>query len=371
MRITFILPYAGLLGGLRVVAIYAERLKARGHEVNIVSVPGPRKSLKQKVRSFIKGRGWPSDNGVGPTYFDGLDIRHDILDRHRAVTDGDVPDADVVVATWWETASWVAALGASKGAKVYFVQDYGANPGQPMERVAETWKLPLHKLSISKWLMSLIEEHCGDRDVTYVPNSVDLKLFSAPPRGKQPTPTIGLMYSTRPQKGLDLMLAALQMVRRRVPGLHVVAYGPSAPTRAFPLPDDATFYHRPADDTLASIYASCDAWLFGSRLEGYGLPITEAMACRTPVIATPAGAAPELLEPGGGVLLNDYEPGAMAAAIERIAALSDEQWRHMSDAAYRTVTGYTWDDATDRFEAGLRRAVEKSTGRHASATETS
>ena len=69
-----------------------------------------------------------------------------------------------------------------------------------------------------------------------------------------------------------------------------------------PLPRDTEFHLRPPQDRIRDIYSKCDAWLFGSRSEGFGLPILEAMACRTPVIGTPAGAAPELLGDGRGIL---------------------------------------------------------------------
>ncbi len=39
MRVTFILGYAGMAGGVRVLAIYADGLRRRGHEVTVVSTP--------------------------------------------------------------------------------------------------------------------------------------------------------------------------------------------------------------------------------------------------------------------------------------------------------------------------------------------
>ncbi|MGC8714943.1 MAG: glycosyltransferase [Leptodesmis sp.] len=53
---------------------------------------------------------------------------------------------------------------------------------------------------------------------------------------------------------------------------------------------------------MRDYYSACDAWLFPSRYEAVGLPILEAMACRTPVIGTPAGIAPEMLSDGAGIL---------------------------------------------------------------------
>ena len=68
-----------------------------------------------------------------------------------------------------------------------------------------------------------------------------------------------------------------------------------------PLPPGSMFVRQPAQDMIRDIYGQCDVWLFSSRSEGFGLPLLESMACRTPVIATPAGAAPELCAGGGGI----------------------------------------------------------------------
>jgi hypothetical protein len=50
----------------------------------------------------------------------------------------------------------------------------------------------------------------------------------------------------------------------------------------------------------------------------------------------------------------------LSQRIVEVCQSSDAQWKAMSDAAYATATSYTWDDATDRFEAALAKAVKKS-----------
>jgi glycosyltransferase involved in cell wall biosynthesis len=125
------------------------------------------------------------------------------------------------------------------------------------------------------------------------------------------------------------------------------------------LPPRAEFHFRPPQSRLRELYAECDAWLFSSQTEGFGLPILEAMACRTPVIATPAGAAPELLADGGGILVNPEDPEDMARAIERIITLSESDWSRLSDLAFSTASRHNWDDSTDRFEAALQAAIHK------------
>jgi len=289
-----------------------------------------------------------------------MTVPHRVIDRVRPITDSDVPDADVVVATWWETAEWVAKLSPKKGAKAYFIQHHEIFDYLPKERVKATWSLPMHKITISKWLVDLAREEYGDNNVSWVPNSVDMDQFYGPPRGRQTKPTVGFMYSEASWKGCDICLAAYARAAEKIAKLQLISFGSSPPIASLPLPDGTKFYLRPPQHQLKDLYAECDTWLFCSRSEGFGLPILEAMACRTPVIATPAGAAPELLSTGGGLLVHPENPDDVSQAIVRIFQMSEEQWRELSDAAYAKASSYTWDDSTDQFLLALTLAIERS-----------
>ena len=371
MRITFVLNHVNLNGGIRVIAIYAERLKQRGHHVTVVSRPRPVQSLKNKVKSLVKGNGWPIDPNTLADHFDNVDVEQRVIESRRPITDRDVPDADVVIATWWETAQWVMDLSPSKGAKAYFVQDFGANAGQPIEKLAATWRLPMHRIFISRYIEDLVKQHApGGDEMSYVPNSVDLEQFASPPRGKQPTTVVGTIWSQSRFKGADIAIEAARIAKKELPDLKLIGFGLHDRNKDQPLPDWMTFRSRIPDAELKNVYAGCDAWLFPPRKEGYGLPILEAMACRTPVIATPAGAAPELIAAhGGGAIVPHEDPAAMAREIVRICSLADNDWRQLSASAYATVTGYSWDHATERFEAALEKAIEQSAAAPASTTE--
>jgi glycosyltransferase involved in cell wall biosynthesis len=372
MKITFVVKSANLSGGIRVVSIYADRLQKLGHEVFVVSCPPRQPTVREQLRSLLRGRGWISQPKKELSHLDKIDVPHRVIETARPVTDADVPDADVVIATWWETAEWVANLSPSKGAKAYLMQDYGfpdGIPGQKLEQIIPTWSLPLHIITIAQWLANLIHEHCGEIPVTVVPLTVDLELFNAPPRSRQESPTIGLNYRPFLIKGTDIALEAFRLASQTVPNLQLVAFGSKQPTPLFPLPQNSSYKYQATDEEIVKIYASCDAWLFSSRREGFGLPILEAMACRTPVIGTPAGVAPELLSDGAGILVKpeDAEDMAraedaedMARAIEKICTMPDSEWQGMSDAAYAKVTSYTWDDATALFEKALYTAIERS-----------
>lgn len=358
MKITFIMATGfTLTGGDRVISIYADRLQKRGHTVVVVSKPLPPPSVRNQIRSLLKGKGWQSKKV--DRHLQDATFRHVMLESSRPVVDADVPDADVVIATWWETAEWVAVLSESKGAKAYFIQHHEVFDYLPQERARATYSLPLHKITISKWLVDLMESEYGDRTVSYVPNSVDTQQFYASPRGRQITPTVGMLYNTAPWKGCDISLRAFAIAAQAIPNLRLVALGAEEPLPQLPLPLGTEYFLRPPQHQIREIYARCDAWLFASQVEGFGLPILEAMACRTPVIGTPAGAAPELLSSGAGILVNPSDPEDMSRAIQQIYQLSEAEWQKMSDVAFEKATVYSWDDATDRFESALHTAIER------------
>ena len=352
MKITFILPYAGLAGGIRVVAIYAEQLKKCGHNVTVVSIPKKLLSLREKLRYFRKEKKWPLQFN-GSSHFDNLNVDHIVINDCRPITEDDVPDGDVVIATWWETAEWVNSFSASKGEKYYFVQHHETHRVLPIERVKATYLLPLHKITISKWLVDIMANEYGDKNVALVPNSVDFDFFNAQERGRQSVPTVGFMYSPSYYKGCDIMIKALGKVREVIPELKIIVFGASQPVKKIALLSGTEYFTSPSQDKIVEIYSSCDVWLFGSRVEGFGLPILEAMACRTPVIATQAGAAPEILEQGGGILIHDLDPLSLSKSIIEFFDLPDSKWNMLSQQARNIVTQYSWDDAGNLFERAI------------------
>ncbi len=362
LNITFVLPHANLSGGTRVVAVYARKLTERGHRVCVISGPIPKPSLHDRLRALLRGKGPLPWGGGEPSHLDGVPVEHRLLDRQRPLRDSDVPDADVIIATWWETAEWIMPLRASKGVKAYFIQHdetvfFPPNASEGRQRVEATWRLPVCKFAVARWLSELGVERGSGEPITVVPNAVDHDVFHAPARGKQPQPTVGFMYSTTRFKGCDIALAAIRLARERIPGLRVQAFGLDAPSDAMPMPPGSQFSKRPPQDRLRTIYSSCDAWLFSSRSEGFGLPILEAMACRTPVVATPAGPAPDLIGAGGGVLVRHDDPADMARALADVCIMPETPWRALSDAACATAARFTWDQSTTLLEQTLRRAV--------------
>ena len=192
-----------------------------------------------------------------------------------------------------------------------------------------------------------------------MPNGVDARQFDAPRRARRSTPTAGLVYWRLPMKGTDVSLEAVRLARRAVPGLKLVAFGMDREGPELPFPSGTDYHREPSQAAIPGLYASCDAWLWGSRQEGFGLPLLEAMACRTPVVASTAGAAPEILERAGGAIVPTGDPQAMAEAIVRILRMPERDWSEMSDAARETASAWSWERASGLFEDAIQRAREE------------
>jgi len=108
-----------------------------------------------------------------------------------------------------------------------------------------------------------------------------------------------------------------------------------------------TFAGTTAEPLLLALYRSAAALVYPSRYEGFGLPLLEAMACGTPVIAARTSSIPEVVGDAAVLLDPDDEPGWISA-IERV----------LEDAPHR-----------DRLRnAGLSRAREFSWRRTAEET---
>ena len=330
MRITFVCAIADLSGGFRVIATYAKLLRERGHEVLVVSRPPRKPTVREWLRALNEGPAHlpMMPRQPGRTTWTAPASSTRCWSATASSGASDLPDADVVLATWWETAEWVEMLPPEKGVQVHFIQDYELWGG-PKERVDATCRLPMPKITPAKWVKTLLAEQFGQTDVTLRAQRGRPEHVHRPAARQAVDPDGRIHVYAFPAKGLR------RHDRSDPPRPPAAAGAEGGGVRAvqrrraeMPLPKGTEFHHRAPEAKLKDLYGKCDAWLFGTRKEGFGLPILEAMACRTPVIGTPAGAAPELLEGGGGILVPMEDPQAMADAILKVCAM------HASRLAY-------------------------------------
>jgi glycosyltransferase involved in cell wall biosynthesis len=353
MKITFVCPPLNMTGGIRVVAIYAKYLRSFGHEVLVVSAP---RTSSGRVSRLLKRLGLPElpARPQPPSHLDGQGIAQKVLRYGRRIRERHVPDADVIVATWWETAEFIAPMAPAKGRKVYFVQHHEVFEHMPLDRVKATYRSTLPKIVIAKWLIKAIEDDGNREGATLVPNAVDPRQFFAPVRGKRARPRIGTLFSETPFKGFDITLAVIALVRQSLPEVEVVAYGELAPSRYRRESADMDVIVGPSQDRLRDIYASCDVWLCCSKSEGFNLIAMEAMACRTPVVSTRTGWPEEAIVDGvNGWLADVDDVAALARGVLAVLDAEPAAWERMSAHAALTVADSSWEASARMFEAAL------------------
>lgn len=359
MKVTFIVPNANLSGGCRIIAEHARLLHERGHTVTVVCGRRRKPLLTGRVKSLVRGQPIPRDR-IGPSHLDDAPFAVHHLERARPIVADDVPDADLILSSWWQTTEWMWTMPACKGLKVNFLQGHEIFPWLPVERVRAAWRLPMPKIVVSRWLQDIARDEYGDHDAVLVPNGLDTDHFRFLDRGPSGKRIVGAMASGMGRgnfKRFWLAVETVKVLQSRGHDIRFIGFGGS-PTEPDAMPANSAFETAPPQNRIAEIYASCDCWLFTSDKEGYGLPLLEAMACGTPVVATPAGAAPELLESGGGILVDSDDPSDLADAVEHILNMGDSDWRAMSRAARAEAERHSWAVIGDQMETALRSILE-------------
>ena len=140
-----------------------------------------------------------------------------------------------------------------------------------------------------------------------------------------------------PRKNLPVLLRAFTEARRRGLTASLVVAGPDHG----PQPTDGVqvLPYIPHDD-LPALYAGAIALTLPSRFEGFGFPVLEAMRCGTAVIASRAGALPEIVG-SAGVLLSPTDASAWSEALLQLAQDVDLQ-RRLIAAGQSWSARFTW-----------------------------
>jgi len=275
-----------------------------------------------------------------------LEARLQMVPRFGA---GCIPDGDVIVATWWETAYFVAGFPRAKGEKYYLVQHY-ETWGGPARRVDRTYRLGLRNIVNSSWLKQILEKRLEVPVEALILHSPDLEQFyPQPPASRGRGIRILMPYRRHRWKGLDVGFRAFEAVRRRHPDVRLVLFGLDF---GDDVPAGARCHRRPVGDQLRGLYNSCDIFVFPSRKEGFGMPPMEAMACARAVVTTRVGAVADYAVEGETALVcPPGDPDCLARSIGRL--IDDPALRRrIARAGYRHVTRhFGWEKSARQLEA--------------------
>jgi alpha-1,3-rhamnosyl/mannosyltransferase len=110
---------------------------------------------------------------------------------------------------------------------------------------------------------------------------------------------------------------------------------------------------RVTNTELGALYRTTTALTFPSRYEGFGMPVLEVMGVGRPVIASDAGALPEVVG-DGGLLLDPDDTEAWFGAIRTVLVDADRR-RELSVAAANRAAAFSWDRSVHELLSLYRR----------------
>jgi glycosyltransferase involved in cell wall biosynthesis len=112
---------------------------------------------------------------------------------------------------------------------------------------------------------------------------------------------------------------------------------------------------RPTREDLIALYSQAEAFVFPSWIEGFGIPLLEAMTCGAPVIASTAGSIPEVA--GGAALLMEAEDdAALAAHLMRVLTNATEA-ECLRAAGFARAAQFSWAKTAQQIWDCYRRAL--------------
>jgi glycosyltransferase involved in cell wall biosynthesis len=223
-------------------------------------------------------------------------------------------------------------------------------------------KLSRRVIVLSESYRAFFAAHVNADKLVVVPNFIEGSRFTAPDRRAQQGP-VNVLFVGRvgPQKGVDVLLAALSQARQAGADLRAVLVGGGESPEAWseaschPLVTEGVVrLTGPLADERIAEYAAADVFCLPTRADSLPLALLEAMAAGLPVVCSAVGAIPWVLENGAcGLLVPPGDPEALVQALLRLARDPGLRQDLGAKALARQKAEFDAISAAPRLEAAL------------------
>lgn len=200
-----------------------------------------------------------------------------------------------------------------------------------------------------------------------VPLGVDTQLFRPDAAQRVPGRIVAISSADRPLKGIANLLRALARLRiHHDVELQLIArLEPDGPTEKLiaelGVSDIVRVSSGLTDAEVAALLASAEIACIPSLYEGFSLPAVEAMASGTPIVASRAGALPEVLG-ADGACAELVTPGDVDELTGALSGLLDspERRRRLGEAGRRrAVEVFSWESVAAQTVAIYQQAIDR------------
>ena len=216
----------------------------------------------------------------------------------------------------------------------------------------------------------LVRRGLRARDVTVIPNGIDLRWYAPDPAvPRYAAPSLLYVGRLKRYKRVDLVLEALAALRPRFPGIRLRVAGRGddlsrlqARAAALGVEGAVDFLGFVTEEEKRTLLRRSWVHVLTSAKEGWGITVVEAGACGTPTVASDAPGLRDSVRDGRtGVLVPHGDVPALTAALSRL--LGDPGLREsLRRGAADFARGFGWDETAGRVEGVLRGAVEGPAG---------
>ena len=188
-------------------------------------------------------------------------------------------------------------------------------------------------------------------DAAFQPVHSKAALASVRAKYNLPEQFILTIGTRRPHKNVEQLLAAFAALQHEIQSNLVLAGPVDArfPDNVMELADHWGIRQRVhfpgliAEADLPALYSAAQVFVFPSRIEGFGLPVLEAMACGTPVIGSSTAAIVEVAGEATAFLVDPDDVAGLTSSLRSVLNLSQEQCRKVCERAITHAENYSWE----------------------------
>jgi len=365
LRIGMVCPYGwDTPGGVQIhIKELAEWLISKGHEVSVLApVTDEDGSIEPWVISAGRPISIPYNGAIAKVIFGPLassrvkqwiaNGNFDLLHLHEPA----IPSLSLL-AGWAGDGPMVATFHAATNSQK-IANAIGTMLDPLIERITA-------KIAVSEIARETLKDRFSTEAVV-IPNGIDTSKFDGiGPRAEWALPnTIGFIGRfDEPRKGLSVLLAAIPEIVTQVSNLRILVAGPGDSedfSKQVPsqLRNRITFLGRISELEKAQFFKSISLYIApNTGGESFGIILAEAMAARTPIVASNLPAFAKLLDQGkSGELFTSESSNALASAVLHLLG-NDDARKQIADAGFEKAKIFDWDTVGNQISSVYEMAL--------------
>ena len=369
LKIGIVCPYGwDTPGGVQIhIKELTQWLIAKGHEVSVVApVTDEGGHIEPWVVSAGRPISIPYNGAIAKVIFGPLASSRvkqwiangdfDLLHLHEPA----IPSLSLL-AGWAGDGPMVATFHAA------------ANPQKVANAIGTMLDPLIERITAKIAVSEIARETLKDRfstEAVVIPNGIDTSKFEGiGTRSEWALPnTLGFIGRfDEPRKGLAVLLAAIPKVVNKIPNLRILVAGPGNASdfeKLIPseLRERITFLGRISEIEKAQFFKSISLYIApNTGSESFGIILAEAMAAKTPIVASDLPAFVKLLDDGAsGAIFTSEDSENLAETILNLLE-NQEKRERIAIAGYEKAKSCDWNSVGDQILSVYEMALAGNT----------